>query len=700
MKISSTTRKPSEALGVMTPIARLWALRLIVPLGAHRELLSDDGFHNEMLGRAVGLPVGEELEPDDPPTTKQHLMALRVLHRAAERAKQRPTLPPQLRRNVQRLSDLLHLSDLEQRLLAFAVLLFSDAMLEAAADGLRYISTSVAYRMLATLLDAQPKEVREALSSRGTLVAAGLLQFDRAGQAQLSSKLSVLSGEFADQMVHADSDPIDLLKASLVPSRPAELAAADYPHVEPMLAVLVPYLEEVLRTARPGANVLLHGVPGTGKTQLARLLAANVAAALFEVSSEDSDGDSISGLRRLQAYRAAQCFLKGRRAIILFDEVEDVFVDAEQSLNRFSKARVSKAWINRMLEENTVPAVWITNSIASIDAAAIRRFDVVLELRVPPRPQREKMLIQYCGDLAPPDSIRRLADAEALAPAVAARAAAVIRSVREKIDAEAQSSAVELLINQTLQAQGHKALARRRVGVVADLYDRAFINADVDVDLLTSGLIAARSGRLCLYGPPGTGKSAFAHWLAVQMRMPLVAKRASDLMSPWLGETEKNVARAFREAQDQGALLLIDEIDAFLRDRAHAKQSWEHSLTAEMLTQMECFDGLLIATTNLASGLDPAALRRFDLKARFDHLKPPQAKELLDRHCRQLGLGEPPQWVLNKVARLAGLAPGDFAAVARQHRFHPLQTPQDFVFALERDRLPAAELKVPVGLIN
>lgn len=684
----------------MTPIARLWALRLIVPLGAHRELLSDDGFHNELLGQAVGLPADEELEHDGPPTMKQHLAALRVLHRTAERAKQQPPLPPQLRRNVQRLSNLLQLSDLEQRLLAFAVLLFSDAMLEAAADGLRYISTSVAYRMLATLLDAEPKEIREALSSRGTLVAAGLVQFDRSGQAQLPSKLSVLSGEFADQMMHADSDPIDLLRASLVPSRPAELAAADFPHVEPMLDVLVPYLEEVLRTARPGANVLLHGVPGTGKTQLARLLAATVAAALFEVSSEDTDGDSISGLRRLQAYRAAQCFLKGRRAIILFDEVEDVFADAEQSLSRYSKARAGKAWMNRMLEENTVPAVWISNSIASIDAAAIRRFDVVLELPVPPRPQRERMLFQSCGDLAPPDSLRRLADSEALAPAVAARAAAVIRSVSGKMGADARASALELLVDHTLQAQGHKALARRRVGEAGELYDRAFINADVDVDQLTAGLIAARSGRLCLYGPPGTGKSEFAHWLAGQMRLPLVVKRASDLMSAWLGETEKNVARAFRDAQGQGALLLIDEIDAFLRDRAHAKQSWEHSLTAEVLTQMECFDGLLIATTNLVSGLDPAALRRFDLKARFDHLKPPQTKELLARHCRLLGLGEPPQWVSNKVARLAGLAPGDFAAVARRHRFHPLQTPQDFVFALERDRLPAAELKVPLGLMN
>lgn len=93
MKSRSTTRKPSDATGVLTPIARLWALRLIVPLGAHRELLSDDGFHNELLGQAVGLPTSEELEHDGPPTMKQHLAALRVLHRTAERAKQRPTLP-------------------------------------------------------------------------------------------------------------------------------------------------------------------------------------------------------------------------------------------------------------------------------------------------------------------------------------------------------------------------------------------------------------------------------------------------------------------------------------------------------------------------------------------------------------------------------------------------------------------------------
>lgn len=76
----------------------------------------------------------------------------------------------------------------------------------------------------------------------------------------------------------------------------------------------------------------------------------------------------------------------------------------------------------------------------------------------------------------------------------------------------------------------------------------------------------------------------------------------------------KNIASAFSEAERDNAVLLIDEVDSFLRDRRDAKASWEVTQVNEMLTQMEQFQGVLIASTNLIEGFDQAALRRFDLK--------------------------------------------------------------------------------------
>lgn len=128
------------------------------------------------------------------------------------------------------------------------------------------------------------------------------------------------------------------------------------------------------------------------------------------------------------------------------------------------------------------------------------------------------------------------------------------------------------------------------------------------------------SARSCLYDPPGTGKTAYGYWLAEQLNKPIILKRESDLLGSYVGENERQIA-AFRQAEQQKAVLMIDEVDSFLMDGRSAKQSWEVSMVNEMLTQMESFSGGGIASTNLMDGLDQVALRRFDLKVKFDFLK-------------------------------------------------------------------------------
>jgi transitional endoplasmic reticulum ATPase len=153
-------------------------------------------------------------------------------------------------------------------------------------------------------------------------------------------------------------------------------------------------------------------------------------------------------------------------------------------------------------------------------------------------------------------------------------------------------------------------------------------------------------------------------------------------MSKWVGENEKNIASAFKQAEQDGALLLIDEVDSFLQDRRGAQRGWEVSLVNEMLTQMESFPGVFIASTNLMEGLDQAALRRFDLKVKFDFLKPEQAGELLGRYCSMLDLSAPQPDQIAKLKHLQKLTPGDFAAVIRQNRFRPITSANALVSAL------------------
>ena len=119
-----------------------------------------------------------------------------------------------------------------------------------------------------------------------------------------------------------------------------------------------------------------------------------------------------------------------------------------------------------------------------------------------------------------------------------------------------------------------------------------------------------------------------------------MVRRASDLLSCWVGATEQNIARAFEEARKDDAVLLIDEADSFLQDRRGAGHSWEVTQVNEVLTQMENFEGVFIATTNLIKTLDQAALRRFDMKLLFKPLTARQSRELFLRHAATLGIAD------------------------------------------------------------
>jgi transitional endoplasmic reticulum ATPase len=258
----------------------------------------------------------------------------------------------------------------------------------------------------------------------------------------------------------------------------------------------------------------------------------------------------------------------------------------------------------------------------------------------------------------------------------------VVRLIREDLAEGEPSEVVEQLINHTLEAQHHRPLHAQDANRLPEVYEPAFISSDTDLAAVAEGLKRTRSARLCLYGPPGTGKTAYGRWLAEQLGMPLLVRRASDFLSKYLGEAEQNMARAFAQAKSEGAVLLIDEVDSFLRDRRGAQHSWEVTHVNEMLTQVEAFQGVLIASTNLMDNLDPASLRRFDLKVKFDYLRPEQALRLFLLYCPLFGIEADEAGAGPRLARLTQLTPGDFAAVYRRHRFHPVSSAVQFVAAL------------------
>ena len=196
--------------------------------------------------------------------------------------------------------------------------------------------------------------------------------------------------------------------------------------------------------------------------------------------------------------------------------------------------------------------------------------------------------------------------------------------------------------------------------------------------------------RILAYGMAGSGKSEFAKALAKELNKPIMLKRASDLLSMWLGGSEKNIAAAFREAEKRGAILVLDEVDSFLQDRSGAQRSWEVSQVNEMLTQMESFEGIFIATTNFMDTLDRASIRRFDMKVEFKPLDSTRLIKAFSLYAKHLGISDYAVFLESTSAKralekLENICFGDFALIARGAAFAPLESAQELLEKLQEE---------------
>ena len=491
---------------------------------------------------------------------------------------------------------------------------------------------------IATVCKMPAQEIREAFAQNGPLFESGILK-NRYGDNEFNKTfLGLLTMNFK-----SCKEVRDVLVGSPLSTT---LKRENFDYMLDDFDKVSEILTNGINTNSKGINILLYGLPGTGKTEIAKTICNRAGLSLYTTSEKQEEKDG-----RLSNLAQMQTVLKNEEnSVILFDEAEDVF-----SLFPFSRHSPSKLYINRVLENNKRPVIWITNNLEDMDKAYVRRFSVALEVSNPDEHAKinawKRVFQKYDMEISYED-IKTLVNKYQVPISMietAVKNAKIVNNI----------NFVDYTLEHLTMAMTGKVKRKKKSNGVK--FNTKLLNTDIDLEKLANQINNKKLNNfsLCLYGAPGTGKTAFCEHLADLLGLNIIKKRASDINSKWVGETEQNIAKAFQEAHAQKAMLVFDEADSFLMDRTHAGHSWEVSSVNEMLTQMESAEYPFVCTTNLMDNIDKAALRRFSFKVKYDFLKPDQVITAFKDFFKQDVSKE-------EIVDLVNLAPGDFAVVKNQ----------------------------------
>ena len=646
-------------------------LQLLLEYRGFSEVFRENNWRYDNIAEALGLPSEMENSDDFCAKVKKLLQG---------RNKMLPKLTalcvnenPIIQQNIDKLTQLLSLNVAEQTLFRLSVQLCLDEPLKKLSEVLPKSNLVGVSEVLSNLFGLPKSDIISALKDKGKLLGYGLLERNY-NPDRFHDYLDWGKMLDFDEFISEPLNEQVLLKVCTKPAIEPSLSLDDFAHLNEMKKMMLDYLQSSFATHRKGANILIYGAPGTGKTELATLLGKVLSVSVNNITYMDEDGDVISAEDRLNKCRFAQKVLEGQSSLLIFDEIEDVF---RAGFFECSVAQKNKAWMNQLLENNNVPMIWLSNSVSGIDPAFLRRFDLILEMPDLPLKNKSALITQLTEGKLSPAYVQHFAKVRSLTPAILSRTIRVAKELNTSNFAET----LLMMFNQTLKSQNKPKIEPLVLGK-AD-YNLDYVACNDNIHRISEGLKQSRKGRICCYGPSGTGKTAWAAWLAEQLDMPLLLKQGSDLLNPYVGGTEQNIAQAFEQAKADNALLVLDEVDTFLFSREGANRSWERSQVNEMLTQIERFEGVMVVSTNLIEVLDPAALRRFDLKLKFDYLTLKQRLGFAKQQAEILGLPLLSEENLNQIESLNLLTPGDFAAVARRHQFSPFQKVQDWLSALQ-----------------
>lgn len=425
-------------------------------------------------------------------------------------------------------------------------------------------------------------------------------------------------------------------------------------------------------------NILFYGVAGTGKSSFARCLARTYKKELYTVKIPETDDHK----DRLRAIYATTSLADKNKTIVLIDEADEI-LNSYKSF--FFESKTNKSWINNLLESHQKKVIWITNRASEIDSSTMRRFTFSIEfkkfsikdrLRVLSREIKRRGLNGYFDDEVLHDLCKTYSvNAGGIIDAIN------ILKIGRKTRKETALKKIRTLLRNHEKVTGGKNNYYSKSSELKD-YSLKGLNTSQNLENVVSALRQYteyqdresknhNSIKILLYGMPGTGKSEFVYYLGNLLNKEVLLKRCSDIQSMWVGETEKNIAGAFNEAQGDNSILFFDEADSFLYPRKDAHHSWEKNFTNEILTQIDSYKGIVVFATNEIDGLDHAAFRRFQFKIEFLSLTSEGNIQFYNNILRPLVLNDNDlsEKEINRIQSIEDLTPGDFVVVKEQNIF-------------------------------
>jgi transitional endoplasmic reticulum ATPase len=588
--------------------------------------------------------------------------------------------------NIEAFSSVFKLSAKEMEIITFLYLDRTDDDVDDYFSNRRLDITNITKSMkyFCRFFELKADELRTILAKDSVLIKAGIVKKSRREDTlELSESVVGFLGGMNKQSVEDDYvKEADLSETLLLTDHNVALDKTQT--IKNLLGV------------KGGCNIILHGHPGTGKTEFAKSLAKETGKRIYFINQSDTGGEESLDFRK-QAIIAAHNIIQGDDSIIVVDECDKIIninngmwkCDADEGSDR-------KAWVNDFLENAKHKIIWISNRINGIDESTKRRFSYSLEFQPLSFAQRKKVweiqVVKQNIEFVDANDIQNLAKN------LKVNSGGITLALKDVQGMESLKTKDEkLIVLKSILSQHQTFTSGEDVGLLkkTSKYDLGIVNSDYPLEKLLSyagEFLKERATftskgvynlNLLLQGPPGTGKTEFVKHLAEVTDRELLVKRASDIRSKWYGESVRNIAACFKEAEVNGSILFFDEADSFFGSREGGSE-YHAEETNELLTQMENFQGVLVCSTNFTQKLDQAAMRRFNYKVKFDYLTNSGKSKMFHTYLSDLCIDKADS-LGGKLEKIQGLTPGDFKVVYQKNVFNEKKPASEFLKELENE---------------